>query len=232
MSAGLSRKGKKGISPLRRQPFSVTILDHLREAIHDGYFMPGERLIEQSLAREFGVSRGPIRDALRELEREGLIVSEVNRGTYVAHLKAEDLEEIYSLRVALDQLAVGLACQRATDEHLAGMWNVIVDMEKAVANGLSGRDAVELDLQFHDAIYRASRHSRLISFWEYLRPQTKTMLLERVTELPNFSEIMVALHRALFDIISARNESGARELIVDHINNAYRPIATALKDKR
>ena len=224
-----SRVGGNKIMPLQRKPLSATVADQLRAAIHDAVFMPGERLIEQSLAREFSVSRGPIRDAFRALEREGLIVSETNRGTYVAHLKPKDLQEIYSLRVALDQLAVVLACREATESHHAEMWAVIENMQQAVTIGLSGRDAVELDLQFHDAIYRSGGHSRLISFWDSLRPQIKTMLLERVTELPDFAEILVPFHKALFDVISIRHEDRARKLILEHIGNAYQPVADALE---
>lgn len=225
-----ARRAANKIVPLPRKPLSATIADQLRAAIHDATFMPGERLVEQSLAREFKVSRGPIRDAFRELEREGLIVSETNRGTYVAHLKPADLQEIYSLRLALDQLAVALACREATQAQLGEMAAVLDQMRHAVSAALSGRDAVELDLQFHDAIYRSAGHSRLIAFWDSLRPQIKTMLLERVTQRPDFTEILVPFHKILFDVIAIRDEDRARKLIADHIGNAYQPVADALKD--
>jgi DNA-binding GntR family transcriptional regulator len=215
---------------LQRKPLSATVLDHLREAIHDGQFMPGERLVEQSLAQEFDVSRGPVRDALRELEHEGLVISEPNRGTYVARLKRKDLEEIYSLRMALDLLAVELACRQADEAHHGELRAIIEKMRKAVSDGLSGRDAVELDLQFHDAIYRATGHERLYFFWQTLRPQVKTLLLERVTELADFTDVLIPFHQSLLEVICARDQRQALELMKTHVRNAYQPLARSLED--
>jgi DNA-binding GntR family transcriptional regulator len=213
------------LARVERKSLSATVLDHLRAAIHDGRYLPGERLVEQNLAEVFDVSRGPIRDALRDLEREGLVTSETNRGTFVARLKYEDLQEIYSLRTTLDQLAMELACQNADGENLQEMETVIERMETSVNEGLSERDAVELDLQFHDAVYRASDHSRLCFFWETLRPQIKVLLLERVTEVPDYADIIVPFHKRLLDVISDRDEQRARELMSAHSQSSYQPLA-------
>src|SRR6478752_4464093 len=84
---------------------SVDIATRLRAAIFAGHFGPGERLREEALAKAMGVSRGPIREAFTQLEREGLVVIQRNRGTFVARLKREDAEELYSLRLVLERLA-------------------------------------------------------------------------------------------------------------------------------
>lgn len=228
-----SRKGKPALTdagparlqPLPRKSLSELTLDFIRAAIHNGDSLPGERLVEQTLARQLNVSRGPVRDALRELEREGLVVSQLNRGTYVSHLKHDDLEEIYSLRLVLEQLAMRLACRHADDTHLAEMNKLIDEMTAAVSEGLTARECVEFDLRFHDEIYAASAHKRLIGFWEILRPQVKTFLLERNTELKDYSDIVVPFHRELLDVIIRKDEDEAVRLIRSHIDNAFEPLA-------
>ena len=97
----------------------VDIAERLRDAILSGLFGPGERLPEEQLARAMGVSRGPVREALVKLERDGLIVIRRNRGAFVAQLSREDLDEVYSLRVAIDRLAVERCVENADDADIA-----------------------------------------------------------------------------------------------------------------
>src|SRR5215210_2156420 len=104
---------------------AVDIAERLRAAILDGHFGPGERLREEALARSMGVSRGPIREALVRLEREGLLVIRRNRGAVVAQLSREDLEEVYTLRVAIERLAVQRAVLYADDSQIAEMQAVV-----------------------------------------------------------------------------------------------------------
>lgn len=215
----------KPLPTLRRKSLSDTTLDLIRTAIYDGDLLPGQRLIEQNLAAQLDVSRGPVRDALRELEREGLIVSRPNRGTYVARLRQSDLREVYSLRQVLEQLAVRLACENATPKDKEELKGIVEKMKRAVKEGLSVKGCAELDLTFHDAIYGASQHKRLQSFWEILRPQVKVFLLERLVELENYREILVPFHKRLCDAVCKGDSDRALTLIREHIDDAYEPVA-------
>lgn len=197
------------------------IATRLRAAILNGHFGPGERLREEALARAMGVSRGPIREALGRLEREGLIVIRRNRGAFVAQISLEDLEEVYTLRVAIERLAVQRAIQFATDDDLAAMQAVVDDIAARMARGITEQEAAELDLQFHDHIYKASNHRRLYETWANLRPQIHIILLNRNVAHEDFREYVLPSHQAILDAIRARDDALAIELTMDHLHGSY-----------
>jgi DNA-binding GntR family transcriptional regulator len=193
----------------------------LRAAILNGHFDPGEQLREEGLAKLMGVSRGPLREAFVQLEREGLIVIRRNRGAFVAQLSREDLDEVYTLRVAIEQLAIQRAVLYATDEEIAEMQEVVDDIAKRTARGLTEKEAAELDLHFHDLIYRASRHRRLRDTWNNLRPQIHVILLNRNVSHGDFREITAPSHQVILDAIRTRNSAWAVELTIDHLHGSY-----------
>jgi DNA-binding GntR family transcriptional regulator len=201
------------------------IATRLRAAILNGYFDPGARLPEESLARTMGVSRGPIREALAQLEREGLIVIRRNRGAFVAQLSREDLEEVYTLRVAIERLAVQRAVQFATEQALAEMQAVVDRISERMAHGITEQEAAELDLHFHDLIYRAANHRRLHETWTNLCPQIHVLLLNRNVAHEDFREFVVPSHQAIVDAIRARNDVLAVELTMEHLHGSYERVA-------
>jgi DNA-binding GntR family transcriptional regulator len=208
------------LSPPIRRSLSDEVVRRLRQAILSGQFAPGEPLREKQLAELTGVSRGPIREALRELKREGLVIGRNGR-SYVARLSRQDLEEVYSLRRALEQLAVEFACQNVTTELLAEMEAIVDDMIARVQDGINEQEAAELDLRFHDALYRASGHQRLQNYWTTLRPLIHVFLLNRNVANPDFSDSMVRGHQIILEAIRDRDGSRAQLLIEDHLNFAY-----------
>ena len=202
---------------------SVDIATRLRTAIFSGHFGPGERLREEALASAMGVSRGPIREALSQLEREGLIVIKRNRGAFVARLSREDLDEVYTLRVAIERLAVQRACEVADVSELNELQEIVNRMAEALSGGCSEQEAAELDLQYHDLIYQAAHHRRLYECWMNLRPQIHIVLLSRNAAHPDFRLLSVAVdsHQVILDAIRAKNSIDARELIEDHLLGSY-----------
>src|SRR5215211_6054101 len=166
------------------------IAARLRLAILNGYFDPGARLPEESLARTMGVRRGPIREAPVQLEREGLIVIRRNRGAFVAPLAREDLEEVYTLRVAIERLAVQRAVSQADDSAIAEMQSVVDEIATRMERGITEQEAAELDLRFHDLIYQAANHRRLYEIWTTLRPQIHILLLNRNVAHDDFRELV------------------------------------------
>ena len=132
------------LSPIKLdsyQPLREVVCETLRDAIRKGTLKPGERLMEIQLAEELGVSRTPVREAIRKLELEGYVIMMPRRGTYVANLSIRDVNEVFEIRTSLDSLASGLAAERITDEELERLQRLLVaiggyieanDMEKIV----------------------------------------------------------------------------------------------------
>ena len=104
------------------KPLRELVCEHIRDAIINGVFAPGERLMEIQMADEMGVSRTPVREAIRKLEMEGFVVMIPRRGTYVSNMSIRDINDVYEIRISLDTLAAGLAAERISDEELLKWW--------------------------------------------------------------------------------------------------------------
>ena len=200
---------------------AVDIAARLRAAILGGHFGPGEQLREEPIARSMGVSRGPVREALVQLEREGLVVIRRNRGAFVAQLSREDLEEVHTLRVVLERLAVRRAVRFAEPAALAEMQAVVDAMAAAAERGITEQEAAELDVRFHDLIYRGSAHRRLQECWANLRPQIHIVLLSRNVAHEDFRDYLVDSHQAILDALRDRDEPKALAILDDHLRGSY-----------
>jgi DNA-binding GntR family transcriptional regulator len=207
--------------PAPRKSLSDEVLDRLRGAIIRGQLKPGQRLNETMLATTLDVSRGPVREALTQLAREGLVVLQRHKGATVARLSQEEIEEIYELRVALERLAMERAVRLATDEDIAAMESVIAALEQPAQAG-EMHEVLDLDMKFHDLIYRTARHSRLYTCWPNLRSQIHAFLFSRTTAAnKSYLKLVVSEHSALLDAIKARNKEEAVRLIENHLSDAY-----------
>ena len=202
----------------------VDIAERLRAAILNGYFGPGERLPEEQLARTMGVSRGPVREALVKLEREGLIVIRRNRGAFVAQLAREDLDEVYSLRVAIERLAVERCVANAEEREIDELQHVVDHIAQLMERGITEQEAAGLDLEFHDIIYRSGKHRRLYETWATLRPQIHILLLNRNVADEDFRELVVPSHQVIVDAIRARDEAHATEITMSHLLESYQRV--------
>jgi DNA-binding GntR family transcriptional regulator len=200
---------------------AVDVAERLRAAIFGGHFGPGERLREEELARSMGVSRGPVREALVKLEREGLLVIRRNRGAVVAQLAREDLDEVYTLRVAIERLAVQRAVALGDDTAMARMQDVVDEIAVALARGISEQEAAELDVKFHDRIYQAANHRRLYECWTTLKPQLHILFLNRNVANADFRTYAVTSHQQILDAIRDRDEPLAVQLTETHLRSSY-----------
>jgi DNA-binding GntR family transcriptional regulator len=199
----------------------VDIAERLRGAILTGMFGPGERLPEEQLAKAMGVSRGPVREALVHLEREGLIVIRRNRGAFVAQLSREDLDEVYTLRVAIERLATERCVAHATEAELDEIQAVVDQIAQNMIDGITEQVAAELDLQFHDIIYRVGKHKRLYDIWATLRPQIHVLLLNRNMADDDFRDMVVSSHQDIVDALRARDTERAIAITMDHLLGSY-----------
>ncbi|MEL7567138.1 MAG: GntR family transcriptional regulator [Dehalobacterium sp.] len=209
------------------KPLREVVFETIREAIISGHLRPGERLMEVQLAEEMGVSRTPVREAIRKLELEGFLVMIPRKGAYVAGISLKDIHDVFEIRAALDSLAAGLAAERITEEELNNLERSLVSVvESAGHNDLNG--IVNTDTDFHDIIYKASRNERLMQIVNNLREQIQRF---RTTSLafPGRMQIAVDEHRRIVDAISERNVDLARALAQEHIENAENSMMEVLE---
>ncbi|UVY84067.1 GntR family transcriptional regulator [Brachybacterium sp. NBEC-018] len=201
---------------------STVIADRLREMITSGVLAPGERLKEVELAESMSVSRGPVREAISELTREGLAESQRHRGARVITLGYADIEEIYSMRLAIERLAMERCAERITPQVLAGMDEVIGRM-RTISSDAADDAHVRLDLEFHDLVYAAADHARLRRTWITLRSQV-AMFLSARTDRSDFRAKLVEEHQEMRDVLALEDPVAAVASIEKHIGWTLRQI--------
>lgn len=193
------------------------VADAMRRAILSGQLKPGERLNEVDLAERLEVSRAPLREALRLLEEEGLVVSAPHRGSVVAQLTPDDVDEIYSLRQALEELAVSIIVKSVTPEKISELRALLREMDAAVAKGdLSA--VVDLDMRCHETIMRMSGHSRLYAAWKRMEGQLRLFFAE-ADQLIEYDRLGTR-HQHLIDAIASGDEAVAVAAVREHIGHA------------
>ncbi|MEV0557877.1 GntR family transcriptional regulator [Streptomyces sp. NPDC050597] len=208
-------QGKVG--PARRRGLADEVADRIREAIFSGAYAPGAQLREVELSAAMDVSRGPVREALRLLEREGLVHCAWHRGTTVTTLSADDVAELDSLRGALEELAVRQVIAHASDEDLAAIAKSAEVMEGAA----DVHEMVRRDIEFHDAVFAAAGHRRLADAWEAVRCQVHLFLLTRITHsTEGYLTSVPAEHRELVVALRTRDTEASLALFAAHRRRA------------
>ena len=210
-----------------RKPLAHEVIETLRQAIWDRQLQPGVRLREEEVAEALNVSRGPVREALMQLEYEGLVIRERNRGATVARLSLEDLNEVYSLRKAMEMLALRLTIQNHSAAHMEQLDAVLRDMAAVLDEPVTEQQAADLDVRFHEIIFEASQHKRLHHFWTVLKQQIYVFLLTRNVANPDFREYMLPGHQAIADAIRNRDEATATRLLREHLNVGYERVLSS-----
>jgi len=206
-----------GLGIATRRVLADVVTDDLRDAIVAHELEPGRRLAEDDLANQMGVSRGPVREALARLEREGLIVIERHKGARIASWGKSDVEEIFSLRIVLEQLAIEWACKNATAADIAILEGVIAEFRNLGEKQRNIKNVSRLDLEFHSAIFNAAHHDRLYRAWEILRSQIHSFLIYTWTRDESINKSLMNSwdkdHIIFVDIIKKRDiEKGLKEI--------------------
>lgn len=207
-----------------RELLAGQVAGRLRSAILQGVLAPGQRLPEVELARQLGVSRAPLREALRALEQEGLVESLPNRGCSVILLTAADVAEIFSLRRAVESLAVRLCARHHAELDFSAPAALIPQL---AGTGLPFGRVVEMDLEFHAALCQLSGHRRLRDTFTGLRSQTGLALAQFGVQAHN--PLLVAReHGAVLDAIVRGNEEEAVRLLDEHLRNAQEDLLAVI----
>lgn len=199
------------------RPLRDIVFETLRTAILDGNLKPGERVMEVQLAEKLGVSRTPVREAIRKLELEGLLIMIPRKGAYVADVSIKDVLNVLEVRASLEGLAASLAAERITEEEIESLKNSAKEFEEM--NKLNNRDGmVEKDTEFHTVLLNASRNDKLISIVEGLSDYVQRFRVIYFTEYSEAKNIMED-HKAILNAINERDAKKAKKVAQDHIEN-------------
>lgn len=210
-------------------PLRDVVFKTLRQAILKGELAPGERLMEIQLAERLGVSRTPIREAIRKLELEGLVLMIPRKGAEVAKISEQNLRDVLEVRRSLEELAIDLACQRMT----AGELEELKVTEELFAQAVSQGNAMKIaqtDEQYHDIIYNSTKNQKLVQMLNNLREQMYRYRLEYIKD-EDKRQILLVEHNHILKALSLRHVQEAKMAIREHIDNQEITILKNLKEQ-
>lgn len=230
MQGGNDMETNFGVSMNEYLPLRDVVFNTLRQAILRGELKPGERLMEIQLANKLGVSRTPIREAIRKLELEGLVLMIPRKGAEVAEITEKNLRDVLEVRRALEELAVRIACEKITDEEIEQLKITAQNLQ----NTLDSKDVTkiaEADVQFHDIIYFATDNQRLIQLLNNLAEQMYRYRVEYLKR-ENFYENVVEEHKELIRTIEAKQQDMAAQVMCRHIDNQVEAVIHTIRSKQ
>jgi len=198
------------------------IFEQLEKDILTGVYARGEILTETKLSEKLGVSRTPIREALRRLDQEH-IIKMTTKGAYVLGITAQDIDDIYEIRLRLEGLAAGLAAKRATDEQIAKLKET-VELQEFYTLKQDADNIKNMDSTFHRLMYYMSGSTPL---YDTLEPLHKRIIKYRKASVSigTRAEYSLAEHKAIFEAIASHDSELAEKLVNEHVRNAQKNIA-------
>ena len=217
------------VEPVENARLVDNALEAIRSAILQGRLAPGERLLEIPLARELGISRGSLREALQLLEKDGIIESLPRKGKFVQTFDLRAIDELYSLRIALECFGADLVCARLDAAGIAALHHALKEMQEAAS-----RDDVQLlarqDITFHQTLIGLTSHSLLQRAWKE-SISGKLHILLNITEPTHQPQDVLERHTCLVEGIISGDRAQARDLIRRHIDDAWQRARAAIIDR-
>jgi len=210
-------------------PLRDVVFNTLRQAILKGELTPGERLMEIQLAERLGVSRTPIREAIRKLELEGLVLMIPRKGAEVAKISEKSLRDVLEVRRSLEELAIELACQRMSEDELMQLEEAQKDFRKAVESKDVMKIA-ETDEHYHDIIYFGTGNARLVQILNNLREQMYRYRLEYIKD-EDKRQVLLVEHDNILKAVRSRHVAEAKAAIREHIDNQEITVSKNIKEK-
>lgn len=210
-------------------PLRDVVFNTLREAILKGELKPGERLMELQLAAKLGVSRTPIREAIRMLEQEGLAVTIPRKGAEVAKMTEKDMEDVLQIREALDELAASIACEQISEEELEELKRTMHEFEEYTKTG-DLKKIAEADVKFHDIIYKATGNPKLVSMVSNLREQMYRYRVEYLKDEKNYP-VLVREHSEIVEGLSGKNKEKVTGAMHNHVKNQVMAVKEMIREQ-
>lgn len=211
-------------------PLRDVVFNTLRQAILRGELEPGERLPEIQLADKLGVSRTPIREAIRKLELEGLVIMIPRKGAVVAEITEKSLRDVLEVRRALEELSVKLACEKIQEEELEELKVAAKEFEDALKTGDVTAYA-EADVKFHDIIYHTTDNERLIQLLNNLSEQMYRYRVEYLKR-EDSHETLLAEHQYIIEMLKRRDVKRAVEAVCTHVDNQVTAVVDTIRTKK
>ena len=211
-------------------PLRDVVFNTLRQAILRGELKPGERLMEIQLANKLGVSRTPIREAIRKLELEGLVLMIPRKGAEVAEITEKNMRDVLEVRKALEELAVQLACEKITQEELEELEQAGENFKKVLKRSKDITEVAEADVRFHDVIYMATDNQKLIHLLNKLREQMYRYRVEYLKN-PDVHEQLIQEHEEIVYHIKRREKVEATAVTCQHIDNQVSAVTDKIRTK-
>lgn len=212
------------------KPLRDVVFENLREAIVEGKLNPGQRLMEVQLAEQLGVSRTPVREAIRKLELEGLVVMLPRKGAYVANMSLKDIIDVLEIRSTLEGLASSLAAERIHPENIKELEKIAKEFEQN-ADNTDLDELLKKDVEFHECIFKATNnkklHQLITSLWEQV-------YRFRATYIADYESVksIIKEHQLILDAIKKGDNELAKKYAKEHIEKAENfMIEKAMKSK-
>lgn len=208
-------------------PLRDIVFKTLRNAIITGELEPGERLMEIQLAEKMGVSRTPVREAIRKLELEGLIVMIPRKGAHVADFTEKDIQDVLEIRAALEALATRLACDRLDERDFLKLQLAVTEYSYA-AKKQDVNEMIKQDVEFHDIICQATGNDKLVQMFTNLKEQVERY---RIAYLKNTTENakVETEHLEILEALKNHDAQKASDLAISHIQTQCSEIVDYLK---
>lgn len=210
-------------------PLRDVVFHTLREAILRGELKPGERLMELQLAAKLGVSRTPIREAIRMLEQEGLAVTIPRKGAEVAKMTEKDMEDVLQVREALDELAATIACEQMTAEQLEVLKSTMREFEEYTKTG-NVKKIAEADVKFHDIIYQATGNPKLVNILSNLREQMYRYRIEYLKDEKNYP-VLIREHSEIVEGLMAKDKTKVTAAMHRHVENQVVAVKEIIREQ-
>lgn len=210
-------------------PLRDVVFNTLREAILKGELKPGERLMELQLAAKLGVSRTPIREAIRMLEQEGLAVTIPRKGAEVAKMTVKDMEDVLEIREALDELAARIACGKMTEDQFEKLVLVKDSFEESTRSG-DVKEIATYDEQFHDVIYEATGNPKLVNLLNNLREQIYRYRVEYLKDASSYP-MLIQEHNLIVEALRNHDEEKVVEAMRIHIENQANSVKQVIREQ-
>lgn len=211
--------GAASLPKLRVRVLGDELVKELRAAIVEGAFPPGSRLVEAEIAEQMGVSRAPVREAIRALEREGLVEIFPHRGAVVVGVLEDEMRQIYELRALAEQIAFKQAVKNLTDEQLDELEELLDELEAEAARGRLDQ-MIEIDINFHRMVIQASGYRVILRLWDSLAGITRVRTLQALSRSETadyFLSHSSKFHRDLLEALRSRDEETVSTELGKHI---------------
>lgn len=210
-------------------PLRDVVFQTLRAAILKGDLRPGERLMELQLAAQLGVSRTPIREAIRMLEQEGLAVTIPRKGAEVAKMTEKDMEDVLQIRCSLEELAVRLSCQNIRSEELQELYVAMEQFEEKTKTD-NVVEIAKADVNFHDILYKASDNPKLLFLLNNLREQMYRYRVEYLKDRTIYPQL-IEEHKCLYEALAAKDAEHASAYTRRHLENQAEAVKKIIREQ-